>query len=218
MATGKTWLELTNAVLRRLREPTQTSVTATTYSTLIGDFVNEAKREVEDAWDWNRLRSTVTVTTIAGTFTYTLTGLSKRFRVIDAYNTSYHASMIQIGSVEMNRLFLLQTPQSGEPQYYNFNGQSSGDPNVDVYPVPIGVSTLKFNVLTPQDDFSSDSTQLLAPDWPVILGAWAKAVSERGEDGGANSSEVDVLYRNALADAVAQDAGMARDELIWNVQ
>ena len=48
MATGKTWLELTNAVLTRLREPTVTTVSSTTYTSLIGAFVNEVKREVED--------------------------------------------------------------------------------------------------------------------------------------------------------------------------
>ena len=88
---------------------------------------------------------------------------------------------------------------------------------MNVYPIPTGVQTLRFNIVIPQDDFAADATQLIVPDWPVILGAWGRSVSERGEDGGANSSEVDVLYRNALADAIAQDANLARDETIWSV-
>ena len=61
MAVGKTYLTLVNDVLSRLRESEVTSVSDNTYSSLIGRFVNEAKREVEDAWNWNRLRSTITI-------------------------------------------------------------------------------------------------------------------------------------------------------------
>jgi len=45
-----TYLESINASLKRLRENTVTSVTANTYSQLIGELINEAKREVGDAF------------------------------------------------------------------------------------------------------------------------------------------------------------------------
>ena len=54
-------------------------------------------------------------------------------------------------------------------------------------------------------------------EFPVLLGAWAKAISERGEDGGQNTSEAYQLYQYALNDAISQDAAIAQDELIWNV-
>lgn len=50
-----TYLELVNDVLIRLREQTVSTVSLTTYSTLIGKFVNDAKRQIEDAYDWNAL-------------------------------------------------------------------------------------------------------------------------------------------------------------------
>lgn len=215
MAIGKTWLELTNIVLGRLRENAVTTVSQTSYSTLIGSFVNEAKREVEDAWDWNRLRTTTVIATSATVFSYTLTGVGKRFRVIDVYNITQKTPMQQVSSTYMNQLFLTGTSQLGQPYFYNFNGSTLGDADVDVYPVPIGISTLNFNVVLPQDDFAADATALTVPDWPVIMGAWAKAVSERGEDGGANTSEVDVMFRGALADAIQQDVGFAPDEVVW---
>ena len=74
MAVGSTFLTLTNDVLSRLRESSVTAVSANDYSTLVGKFVNEAKREVEDAWNWNRLRTTITVNTVADSYNYTLTG------------------------------------------------------------------------------------------------------------------------------------------------
>ncbi len=63
-----TFLELVNDVLIRLREPTVTTVTLNSYSTLIGRFVNDAKRQIEDAFSWNVLGQTVTVSTVAATY------------------------------------------------------------------------------------------------------------------------------------------------------
>ena len=71
-----TYLNLVNNVLRRLREDTVTTVTNNTYSTMVGDFVNDAKELVETAWDWSALRSTLTITTVADDYTYSLTGRS----------------------------------------------------------------------------------------------------------------------------------------------
>jgi hypothetical protein len=58
-----TYLELVNDVLARLREQQVTTVNLTTYSSLIGKFVNDAKRQVEDAYDWNALGQDINVTT-----------------------------------------------------------------------------------------------------------------------------------------------------------
>ena len=45
-----TYLEMVNDVLVRLREPVVTTVSETTYSALIGKFVNDAKRQIEDTF------------------------------------------------------------------------------------------------------------------------------------------------------------------------
>ena len=50
-----TYLNLVNNVLRRLREEEVTSVSSSTYGKMVGDFVNDAKRIVEDSWDWSAL-------------------------------------------------------------------------------------------------------------------------------------------------------------------
>jgi len=46
-----TYLDVVNNVLRRMREEEVNSVSDTTYSKMVGDFVNDAKRIVENAWD-----------------------------------------------------------------------------------------------------------------------------------------------------------------------
>ena len=63
-----TYLETVNSVLLRLRENEVPSVSNNNYSKLIGEFVNDAKRIVEDSWDWHSLRTTFTITTVANTF------------------------------------------------------------------------------------------------------------------------------------------------------
>lgn len=216
MAYGKTYLQLVNDVLARLRESSVSTVSANTYSSLIGKFVNETKREVEDSWDWNRLRSTVSINTVSGTYNYVLTGAGKRFRVIDAFNDSQDHRLTQLGMTKMNEFFYYGTQQNAAPFWYGFNGyDSNGDPKVDVYPVPDQVYNLKFNLVIPQAEFTSDADVLIVDETPVVLGAWAKAISERGEDGGQNTSEAFALYRFALNDMISQDAGLAQDELIW---
>jgi len=60
-----TYLEIVNSVLRRLREREVLSVSESSYSKLIGDFVNDARNEVETAWGWSALRTTLTLTTTA---------------------------------------------------------------------------------------------------------------------------------------------------------
>lgn len=208
-----TWLELTNEVLKRLREATVSTVSANPYSALIGSFVNEAKREVEDSWDWNVLRSTISVNTVASTGTYILTGAAKRSRLIDAWNGG--TEMQEVGSQVMNRFYYSGT-QSGSPYFFNYNGESGGDPKVDLWPIADAVYPLKFTLCIPQPDLAADGTELVVPDWPVVLGAWAKSINERGEDGGQTTQGAYDVYRFALGDAISHDTARARDELVWS--
>ena len=98
-----TYLELINDVLVRLRETTVSTNAETSYSTLIGKFVNDAKRQVEDAFGWNILGQTITVTTASSTASYSLTGAGQKFQVQDVINTTSNISLTNINFVDMNR-------------------------------------------------------------------------------------------------------------------
>lgn len=211
-----TYLETVNNVLRRLRETTVNSVNDTAYSSMIGIMVNDAKREVEDAAEWNSLSQTITVTTADGTYNYTLTGAGTRFRVIDILNDTKNYQLRSAPTTWMNKQFLLTSYQKSSPVYYNFNGvDTSGDTQVDVFPVPNEVETLRFNLIVPQDQLSSDTTRILVPSYLVEMLAYAKAIAERGEDGGNLSSEAYALYKSALANEVAIERNRYEDELNW---
>jgi hypothetical protein len=199
-----TYLELVNDVLIRLREPTVATVTATSYSTLIGKFVNDAKRQIEDAFSWNVLGTTITITTSAGTYSYALTGSGQKFQVIDVLNTTSNIGMKNIDFASMNRKQNFSTPVNGIPSEYAFDGvNGSYDTKVTLYPRPDGVYTIPFSLAVPQATLSSDQTVVLVPDVLVVQNAYARALVERGEDGGLSSSEAFLLYKSMLSDYIA---------------
>ena len=211
-----TYLQIINAVMRRLRETEVTDVNATDYSKLIGEYVNSVKKEVEAAWDWNALRTTLTLNTTTGIFNYTLLGSGSRFRVSDVVNDTSNYMLQQKGAKWMNQRFLTVDTQLSTPSFYSFNGVDTNlDSKVDLYPVPDGVYVLRFNVTIPQDDLEANTDTLQIPSEPIIQGALARAISERGEDGGRLSNDQYLLYRSAMADEIAIEAGRFSDETIW---
>ena len=199
-----TYLQLINNVLIRLRETQVSTNHETSYSTLIGLFVNDAKRQIEDAFSWNVLGTTVTITTVAATYVYSMTGAGQKFQVQDAINTTSNIGLKNISFVEMNRYQNLVPTTNGLPQYYSFDGvDASGDTKVVLYPRPDGVYNIPFSLTVPQAELAADATSVLVPDFLVVQNAYARALVERGEDGGLNSSEAYQLYKGMLADQIA---------------
>ena len=199
-----TYLELINDVLVRLRETTVASVSETTYSTLIGKFVNDAKRQVEDAYAWNVLGTTITLSTTSGTYQYALTGAGQKFQVIDVLNVTSNIGMKNIDFASMNRKQNFSTPVSGIPSEFAFDGVDGNyDTKVTIYPRPDGVYSIPFSLAVPQATLTSGSTVIAVPDVLVAQNAYARALVERGEDGGLSSSEAYQLYKSMLSDYIA---------------
>jgi hypothetical protein len=46
--------------------------------------------------------------------------------------------------------------------------------------------------------------------------AYSKAIAERGEDSGVTSSEAYLMYRLALADAIALERNRYEDSVVWS--
>jgi hypothetical protein len=199
-----TYLELVNDVLVRLREPTVSTVIQTAYSTLIGKFVNDAKRQIEDAFAWNVLGQTVTVSTVASTSSYSLTGAGQKFQVMDVINTTSNVGLINISFVDMNRKLNFTPLVNSIPTEFAFDGvDGSYNTKVNLYPIPDGVYTIKFSLTVPQATLSSDATVVSVADTLVSQNAYARALVERGEDGGLSSSEAYLLYKSMLSDYIA---------------
>lgn len=211
-----TYLDIVNNVLRRLREDEVASVTDNTYSKMVGDFVNDAKKLVEDSWDWSGLRTTLTVTTTSGIFNYVLTGSQNKIKVLDVINDTSNVFMEYQTAHWFNDKYLNQDPVSGSPDYYTYNGvDSNGDTQVDIYPKPDGVYSLRFNCILRNDELSADIDELVIPSQPVIHMAVALLARERGETGGTSTPEYFGIADKYLSDAIAMDAQKHPEEVIW---
>lgn len=211
-------LSLVNDVLVRMREPEVSTVNENVLSKLVSKYVNDAKRQVEDSYNWNALTSTLTATTSAGVFNYVMVGTGSRFKVIEIYNNTNRAFLAAQTSKQMTANFIsAESPQQGVPAYYNFNGiDNNGDTQVDVFPIPDGVYTLFFNLFVPQEEMALDADTMFVPKEPVVLLAYARSLVERGEDGGLNSSEAYALYKAALSDYIALEASRYPEEECWS--
>lgn len=198
-----TYLTLVNDVLARLREDAVATVSATQYSSLISKFVQDAKRQVEDAWQWDWLSTTIPVTTAGNTSTYTVTGSGRRHRAVDVNDSTNNARLHNVPIQWIIDQQQLSTVQTGQPCYYAWNGSDGTDSKVELYPPPDGIYTIQFNMMVPQADLSADADVMTVPAEPVVMLAYARALAERGEDGGLASSEAYSLGKSILADYIA---------------
>jgi len=211
-----TYLQIVNNVLKRLRERTVSTVNETSYSTLIGMLVNDAKQEVEQAWDWSALRTTLTATTTAGAFAYELTGSGDTLKILDVVNDTSNTFMTYKTAHEFNNYYLNTTPTQGSPRYYSFNGlDDNGDTIVEVYPPPDGEYLIRFNIIDRQTDLSEDTDVPVCHNKAIEMLAYAKAVEERGEDGGTASQSAYNTANRVLNDALSIDQAKHPEELIW---
>jgi hypothetical protein len=116
----------------------------------------------------------------------------------------------------MDEQYFLQTPLTGSPRYYSYNGvNTSGDNLIDVYPKPDGVYAIKFKCVLPNTALSADTDKLVIPSSPVLHLAVAFASRERGETGGTSTPEYFQMANKYLSDAIAVDAARHPEETIF---
>ena len=221
-----TYRELINQVLIRLREDTITSdwsgaindsTTVSAYQKVIGALINDSKKSIKGYHDWLNLRETVNVSTVAGTKNYNLSS-GQEIKVIDVVNNTSGIHLSQVSRQYINTV-KYPTDDTGEPLYYAFNGtDTSNNLKIDLSPVPTSVQTLSFDIVKPQDDLTLAATVLKIPAKPVILGAWARAIAERGEDGGTQSSLMAQEANDAIKQAIMLDSGNTQYESDWYIK
>lgn len=210
------YLDIVNKVLVRLRERPVATVNATPYSRMVGDTVNAVKTEVEQAFRWQALRDSWQVTTTTGVSSYALDGAGPRAQYLSGYNVTDHAELRLMSNEEANFYMVQMEASDSSPNRYIPNGTNDvGDAKVDIYPVPDGPYLLQFNLYAPQGELTDDGDYMVVPYRPVIEGAVARLMAERGEDGGEVSLKQEMLYQRSLADAIAIEAGQNPDEQIW---
>jgi len=201
-----TYLDLVNDVLVRMREPEVTTVAENTVSNLVGKYINDAKRQVSDAYDWDAFNTPITVSTIANTTgPYSITGAGVRYKTMDVINTTSFYELSPLSHANYDSFYYTTpTPTKGLPMYYSIKGvDTSGDIKVNFWPVPDAVYAIRFSLIVPEADFTTDTSTTLLAKEPIVLGAFARALIERGEDGGLNSSEAFAMYKSCMSDLIA---------------
>jgi len=220
-----TFRELINEVLIRLREDTiatdwsgniNDSTTVTDYQKVIGSLINDSKRNIEMYHDWLVLRETVDVATVSGTRNYNLSS-GQEIKIIDVINQATGTNLIQVSRQYINST-IYPSENSGEPMYYAFNGaDSSNNLKVDLEPKPNSVQTISFDMVKYQDELKTASTVIKIPNKPVVIGSWMRAVAERGEDGGTQSTVIAMEYKEILNQSIMVDSGNTQYESDWYV-
>jgi len=220
-----TYRELINEILVRLREEIipvdwsgniNDSTTITDYQKVIGSLVNDSKRTIESYHDWLALRETKSLATVAGTKNYSLLS-GQEFKILDVVNTATGSNLSQVSKTYLNSI-KYPTDPTGEPNCYGFTGVDAlNNLLVDLSPIPTSVQTINFDIVKYQDELTLSATVLKIPHKPVMLGAFARAISERGEDGGTQSSLAAQEAIDATNQAIILDSGNTQYETDWYV-
>lgn len=212
-----TYLNLMNNVLRRLREDEVSTVTANTYSKMVGDFINDAKTIVEQATDWNALRERHFVIQVAADQELiTLDDFGADTTILSIVNDTDNCVLEYRSKDWFDNKRYLNESVSGSPKYYTFEAPSDdGDTRILVYPKNDKQTSFVFNLVARQDDLTSDSDVLKVPAQPVIHLAVALLARERGETGGTSTAEYFTIAEKFLADAIAIDAARHPEETVF---
>lgn len=224
----KTLLQLTNEVGKNVRLSLGSTYTSSNISTLfdpvvITQYVNMAKREVEDAWDWERLITRVVFTTVANQHEYdTASGgaeldsgnTNERSRLLFTkphhkpefwlIETGNEQRLIHVDSAQARHLKEVETQNADRPLW--FSTFQNGDGLTVLFPIaPAGARQYAFNAVVPQDDLTAHDDTLTAPWRPVVLKATELLLAERGEELGLNLDLIREQYDNALSQAIGQE-------------
>jgi len=212
-----TYLQLVNAVLRKLREDTVQVVAETEYSLLVGDFVNDALTYVEGSWDWSSLRQAFPLTSVDGVSDYPLTGFGITSEIMSVYNTTEKTRLTyQPKAYLLDKKY--RNPSSGKPRDFTLNGtDANNDVILMLNPTPEGAYDLVVDAVVRNKLLVSDSDTTKLPTQPIVQLAFAYALRERGETGGQGAMEQIMIADRDLGNAIALDAGNNAGELVWSV-
>lgn len=193
-----------------MRESTVGSINSTDQSSAILRLVNDAKREVEDNFNWTALQDSVTVTTSAGTHTYTLEEGSvytnQRSRVVDVFNNTTDVRLVAVPYDYARRQSQTTNDEQAEPVHFAVAGYTATQSlQIRFYQTPDAAYSMVVEVVNPQEDLNADDQYTKVPWYPVYLRALALAIRERGEDEGEQYSEVQRAFQQAIGDAIAYE-------------
>ena len=219
------YLDLTNRVLDRLREERASSGTLDSdpYFRSIGAHINDAKEQVENAWQWSMLRQDEAVAIVPGQNTVELP---------NSYDNNYVIKRITLTDIDGNYGGFLKWISDDRMWYYTVGAPDRNKPSVYATGTPAANGNQTINILQPSDDdyfliinswhnqdpLTAADDLLKVPSLPVYSLATALASRERGETGAINTGELFAIAQSHLSDAIAYDSARYPEELDWYAQ
>lgn len=224
-----TYLQIINEVLKRLREDQVGSVDYSSYSSLISTFVNDAKREVENAWAWQVLKTQYSITPDGVNTEFTITGLDES----EAHLAYDNCDRPMIFDVKTNDEFQLNeiswdhylgwklTDPTGlesndKPSMAAVAKGSDGIWKIAFDGKPASDRSYRVYFYSPQEELTTESTVLTVPWRPVVHLALLYALDERGEEIGEPGSKAWRRFDKSLGDAIAMDSIGNSDKITFN--
>ena len=145
---------------------------------------------------------------------------NERTKILGVYNTSSDSELRNMSDKYFNRVTKLGTQQQSLPSYWRTRGyDNQGDMIIELYPVPDTVYDFTCWAYNPQEPLTTDISVLVlsCAETAIMHGTWARCISERGEDGGSQSSIVAAEAIAELNKAVILDNSNIEFENDWYV-
>lgn len=216
-----TLLQITNQVLKRLREDAALDLTTEAYHNLVGSLVADMAAEVNESMEWGQLDHEVTVAVLAATRDYDLGGsTTDRSRLLyDSCNRpmaylfddgadTEGQQMIQMDWKDMERRYQHDRDLTNQdPLYFSLHRDQSAPQDgwhLKLWPEPTTTRTIRIWFNTPEAELDVDTdeaVEIKAPNRPIMLGALYLALNERGEEIGEPGNVAEQRYLRALASA-----------------
>lgn len=215
-----TLLDITNRVLRRLRED-EVADLSDDYAALIADFASDIVSEVNETTIWNAYDTEYTVSVTSGTRDYAITGTTDKSLLLytpsgmpqawifdDASDAEGEPMFYLDPSEYYRRLNVDRDQENDKPQWFTIEKDIDNDDlYIRLWPKPSTTRYIRIRFNTPQAELvpSTDAaTEVKLPGRLIFLGALWMAMQERGEeigDGGPHQ----MRYRLALGAAVEDE-------------
>jgi hypothetical protein len=212
-----TYLQMVNGVLTRLREDNVTTVDGNddVVVLLVKDFINDAKRQVENAHTWTALATEWEFTTTPNDPSVVLTNTASSC-IIDYI---YDDNGVELNQADRSYV-RKQSKQAGSttntPRVFCIDGVGpNSDLKLKLFPTPKEAEDYTVYGFKGSDDLTADTDTCHIAPLAIIYMATAMAARERGEVGGQTPQELLLLAKEYLLSAVAQDATNSDLENIW---
>lgn len=216
-----TLLQITNRVLRRLREDEVSDLSAD-YPALVAEFVADIVAELNEATVWNANDTDYTASVVAGTIQYALTGTTNESMLLytpdgmpqawifDDISDDDGEQMFYLDPSEYQRRFQQDRGmENDKPSWFTIEKDTDNDDLVlKLWPKPSATKYIRLRMNTPAaelDSASDSATEIKLPARLVRLGALMLATEERGEEMGELAARFEQRYLMAKAAAIENE-------------